>query len=82
MTDQPMPDRRRESKPPIDEGGFGGSAAETAHGASLCAPAPWAYRRPGRRPLKSEAPALSLRWAYPRATRKDVRLAGTPVHSR
>jgi hypothetical protein len=29
MTDQPPPDRRRESEPPIDEGAFGGSAAET-----------------------------------------------------
>jgi hypothetical protein len=28
MTDQPPPDRRRESEPPIDEGAFGGSAAE------------------------------------------------------
>ena len=29
MTDQPPPDRRRESESRIDEGAFGGSAAET-----------------------------------------------------
>jgi hypothetical protein len=29
MTDQPPPDRRSEPEPPVDEGAFGGSAAET-----------------------------------------------------
>jgi hypothetical protein len=65
MTDQPPPERRRESEPPVDEGSFGGSAAETGglyddEGATVADTKgdPMSIDEEGRQPGDAEEPGV------------------------